>query len=310
VTVPTPDITTILERVPGWNGRAHVVGTLDGGLTNRNVLVDVAGERFVVRIAGADTHLLGIDRRVERMANERAAAIGFAADVVAFVEPECCLVTRFVVGETLTSTQVAEPRRIGQIGAALRAFHDSGPLPGVFDCFRVPRQHREAAVRRGVPIPPEYDVAAQRAAEIEAAFDASPEPRRPCHNDLLAANFIGAGDRLVILDWEYAGMNDRYFDLGNLATNNGLDDEAEIALLDRYFGSTTPRRRARLALMKIMSDFREAMWAVVQQGISSLDHDYVDYAGKNFERLLANASAPGYRRLLADAAEPDTTPPS
>jgi thiamine kinase-like enzyme len=305
VTRSVPDITAILERVPGRSGRAHVVGTLDGGLTNRNVLVDVAGERFVVRIAGADTHLLGIDRHVERIANERAAALGFAAGVVAFVEPECYLVTRFEAGETLSSAQVAEPRRLGQIGAALRAFHDSGPLPGLFDCFRVPQQHRDAAVARGVRIPREYELAAERADEIEAAFDASPEPRRPCHNDLLAANFLGAGDRLVILDWEYAGMNDRYFDLGNLATNNGLDDDDEIALLERYFGSATPRRRARLGLMKIMSDFREAMWAVVQQGISALAVDYVDYARRNFDRLLANASAPGYGRLLADAAEPE-----
>jgi thiamine kinase-like enzyme len=255
-----------------------------------------------VRIAGADTNLLGIDRQVERMANERAAAFGFAAEVVAFVEPECSLVTRFVPGETLSSADVTEPRRLAQIGTALRTFHESGPLPGVFDCFRVPQQHCDAAVARGVDIPPEYEVAAARAAEIEAAFDASPEPRRPCHNDLLAANFIGAGSRLVILDWEYAGMNDRYFDLGNLATNNALDDDAQDALIGYYFGSVTPRRQARLALMKIMSDFREAMWAVVQQGISSLDHDYVDYARKNFERLLANASAPGYGRLLAVAA--------
>jgi thiamine kinase-like enzyme len=292
VTAGRSDISAVLERGPGWNGRAHVVGTLEGGLTNRNVLVDVDGERFVVRIAGADTHLLGIDRAVERLANERAAALGFAAEVVAFVEPECCLVTRFVEGETLTSAQVADPRRLVRIGDALRAFHDSGPLPGVFDCFRVPELHRDAAVARGVDIPPEYLLAAARATEIEAAFAASPEPRRPCHNDLLAANFLGAGDRLVILDWEYAGMNDRYFDLGNLATNNDLDEHAEIALLGRYFGSVTPRRRARLALMKIMSDFREAMWAVVQQGISSLEVDYVDYARTNFGRLLADAAEP------------------
>ena len=302
MSVPTPDVTSILDRVPGWNGRAHVVGTLEGGLTNRNVLVDVDGERFVVRIAGADTNLLGIDRRVERIANERAAALGFAAEVVAFVEPECSLITRFVPGETLSPADVIQPRRLAQIGTALRTFHESGPLTGVFDCFRVPQLHREAARARGVSIPPEYEIAAMRAAEIEGAFDASPEPRRPCHNDLLAANFIGSGSGLVILDWEYAGMNDRYFDLGNLATNNELDDDAQEALLGHYFGSVTPRRRARLALMKIMSDFREAMWAVVQQGISSLGHDYVGYARKNFERLLANASVPGYRRLLAEAA--------
>lgn len=305
VTSSAPDINAILERVPGWNGRAHVVGMLTGGLTNRNVLIDVAGERFVVRIASADAHLLGIDRDVERIANERAASLGFAADVLAFIEPERYLVTRFVEGETLSAAQVAEPRRLEEIGTALYAFHESGALPGVFDCFQIPHLHREAAVARGVPVPAEYELAAARAAEIKAAFAATPEPPRPCHNDLLAANFIAGDDRLVILDWEYAGMNDRYFDLGNLATNNGLDEPAEIALLEAYFGAATRRRRARLALMKIMSDFREAMWGVVQQGISTLEIDYVDYAHQKFERLLANASAAGYGRLLADAAEPD-----
>ena len=288
--------------MPGWNGRAHVVGTLEGGLTNRNVLVDVDGERFVVRIAGADTHLLGIDREVERAANERAATLGFAAEVVAFVEPERCLITRFVPGSTLDAAQISERVWLQRIGPALRAFHDSGPLAGVFDCFRVPEQHREAATARGVPIPAEYNAAAKRAAEIEAAFGATPEPRRACHNDLLGANFIASGERLVILDWEYAGMNDRYFDLGNLATNNDLDTASEAILLEAYFGSVTSRHRARLALMKIMSDFREAMWAVVQQGISSLDVDYVEYARTHFDRLLTRASTAEYHRLLDEAA--------
>jgi thiamine kinase-like enzyme len=302
VTVPTPDITAVLDRVPGWNGRAHVVGTLEGGLTNRNVLVEVDGERFVVRIAGADTHLLGIDREVERAANERAATLGFAAEVVAFVQPEGCLITRFVPGSTLDAAQIGQRVWLQRIGPALRAFHDSGPLAGVFDCFRVPEQHREAAAARGVRIPAEYDAAAKRAAEIEAAFGGTPEPRRPCHNDLLAANFLASGDRLVILDWEYAGMNDRYFDLGNLATNNDLDTASEAILLEAYFGSVTARHRARLALMKIMSDFREAMWAVVQQGISSLDVDYVEYARTHFDRLLTRASTAEYHRLLDEAA--------
>ena len=302
-----PDIDAILVRVPGWNGRAHVVGTLAGGLTNRNVLVDVEGVRFVVRIAGADTHLLGIDRHVERQANARAHGLGFAADVYAFVEPECALVTRFEEGDPLDSERLREPTWLTRVARALRRFHESGPLPGVFDAFRVPGQHRDAATARGVKIPPAFDDAAERAAEIERAFAAAPEPMRPCHNDLLAANFLGHGDRLVILDWEYAGMNDRYFDLGNLATNNGFSEADETALLDAYFadGVVTARRRARLALMKIMSDFREAMWGVVQQGISALDHDYVDYAATHFDRLLANASTPGYRRLLAEAAQPE-----
>ena len=103
-------------------------------------------------------------------------------------------------------------------------------------------------------------------------------------------------------------MNERFFDLGALAANNEFDADAEDALLVAYFGAVTPRRRARLALMKIMSDFREAMWGVVQQAISTLDVDYVDYVDTHFDRLLLrNASRPDYRQLLVDAATTGVT---
>jgi len=72
-----------------------------------------------------------------------------------------------------------------------------------------------------------------------------------------------------------------------------------------YFGSATRRRLARLALMRVMSDFREAMWGVVQQGVSTLDFDYVDYAARHFDRLLATVAAPGHAHLLEDATLPE-----
>jgi len=299
----------LLDRVPGWARRARVVRALEGGITNRNLLVDVDGERFVLRLTGADTHLLGIDREVERIANTRASDLGLAPEVFAFLEPERYLVTRFVVGEPVPAEVMRGPAMLTRVAEILREFHGSGPLPGAFDCFRIPEISAANARERGVAIPEAYDAALERAREIEMAFDASPEPRVPCHNDLLNANFLraqsGADDRIWLLDWEYAGMNERSFDLGNLSVNNELDADGETAVLEAYFGAATPRRRARLALMKIMSDLREAMWGVVQQGISTIDFDYVEYAGKHFDRLLGNASAPGYRALLDDAATPD-----
>ena len=98
-------------------------------------------------------------------------------------------------------------------------------------------------------------------------------------------------------------MNDRAFDLGNLAVNNDLSAAAEEHLVGAYHGHVTRRTLARLRLMKIVSDAREAMWGVVQQGISTIDFDYRGYAEEKFDRLLANAAAPGYRQLLHDAAE-------
>jgi len=307
----TDDVTPLLARVPGWAGRARVVGALEGGITNRNLLVDVDGERFVLRLTGADTHLLGIDREVERIANTRAADLGVAPEVFAFLEPERYLVTRFVPGEPVPDEVMRGSEMLTRVAAMLHQFHESGPLPGAFDCFRIPEASAANARARGVSIPESYGVALERAREIEAAFDASPEPRVPCHNDLLNANFLrdtsDGRDRIWLLDWEYAGMNERYFDLGNLTVNNELDADGEAALLEAYFGAVTPRGRARLALMKIMSDLREAMWGVVQQGISTIDFDYVGYARQHFDRLLGNASAPGYRALLDDAASPDSS---
>lgn len=299
-------VAALLDRVPGWAGRARVVDVLPGGLTNRNLLVDVAGDRFVLRLPGNETELLNISRPVEREANERAAALGISPEVVAFLDPEGCLVTRFVNGVALTSAELATPERLRVVAAAARSFHASGPVAGVFDCFRVPQQHRDTAAARGVAIPAAYERAADCAREIESAFATTPEPAVPCHNDLNTANWIADGDHLWLLDWEYAGMNERFFDLGAMAANNEFDREAEEALLIAYFGEVTARRRARLALMKVMSEFREAMWAVVQQAISTLDVDYFAYVELHLNRMVRYASRPDYRQLLADAATPES----
>ena len=117
----------------------------------------------------------------------------------------------------------------------------------------------------------------------------------PCHNDLLALNFIDDGERTWIVDWEYAGMGDPYFDLANFAVNNGLDPEGEALLLDAY-GGGDPRA---LTLMRFMSDFREAMWGVVQQGISTLDFDYVEYAQQHFDRMARTEADSSFRAALA-----------
>jgi thiamine kinase-like enzyme len=300
------EIADIVERVPGWAGKAHVVGPLEGGITNRNFLVDFDGGRFVVRIPGVDTHLLGIDRRIEREANARAAGLGFAPEVVAFIEPEGILVTRFVTGDPLPRGAMTTPEVITRIADMLRTVHEFGPISGEFDAFRVPMRHLTAARTRAVPVPDAYRVVENLVAEIAAAFAESPDPEVPCHNDLLNANFLRDGDQLWLLDWEYAGMNDRYFDLANLAINNTFLPDAEETLVEAYFGAVTERRLARLRLMKIVSDAREATWALVQQGISIIEFDYPTYAQEHLDRLLANAGAADYRELLQTAAQPES----
>jgi len=133
----------------------------------------------------------------------------------------------------------------------------------------------------------------------------APLEPRPCHNDLLNANFIDDGVRIRIVDWEYAGMGDPFFDLGNFSINHELTPDQYAHLLRAYDGAAVlPARLARLTLMRVVSDFREAMWGVLQQGISTLDVDFVAYATEHFDRLLANAATPAFERALREVSTP------
>jgi thiamine kinase-like enzyme len=176
--------------------------------------------------------------------------------------------------------------------ASIRAIHGSRLIRATFPVFRIVEGFRDLAAARGVQVPADYEAAHAVAGRIEEAFAGAPAPLTTCHNDLLNANFLLEGDHTWIVDYEYAGMGDPFFDLGNLSINNGLDEDAQALLLRAYFGDVRDVHRARLALMRIVSDLREAMWGVVQQAISTLDFDYVDYADRHFARLLANAGDP------------------
>ena len=283
-----------VERV--WPGRDTRVEVLGGGITNHNLKVEVDGETFVLRVAGKDTGLLGIDRTVELEATKRAAELGIGPEVIAFVEPEGWLVTRFVAGEIPPVEKMREPDVLTRVAGALRAFHASAPIPGVFDSFRVVETYRETALARGARIPDAYERAHDTAQRIEARREGA-DPR-PCHNDLLNANFLDDGERLRIVDWEYAGMGDPFFDLANFSINHELGEEERHTLLVAYLGVLSLDDTRALELMRFMSDFREAMWGVVQTAVSELDFDFAAYAREHFERLERTAAEPSFQAAL------------
>ncbi len=293
-----------MQRVPELAGVELTLTALSGGITNRNFLVTVAGrtDRYVIRLAGNDTHLLGISREVEHAATVAAAGVGVGPEVTAFIRPEGYLVTRFIEGSPVSDEAVHQAVTQRRVGESLRRIHDGPPIPGLFIPFRIVEAYRALAAARGVAIPPEYDLAQSFARRIELAFLSNPVEMRPCHNDLLNANFIDDGTRIRIVDWEYAGMGDPFFDLGNFSVNHGLTPDEDAVVLRAYEGEARPGRLARLTLMRTISDFREAMWGVLQQGISTLDVDFVAYAGEHFERLIRNATASSFERALREAA--------
>jgi thiamine kinase-like enzyme len=298
------DLVRAMQKVPELAGRELTLTALSGGITNRNFRVDAAGttDRWVIRLAGNDTHLLGISREVEHAATVAAAGVGVGPEVTAFIRPEGYLVTRFIVGTPVTDEAVHQPVTLRRVADSLRRVHDGPAIPGLFVPLRIADAYRALAIVRGVAIPLEYDRASAIGRRIEMACLANPLELRPCHNDLLNANFIDDGVRIRIIDWEYAGMGDPFFDLGNFSINHELTASEDEVLLAAYDGEVRPSRLARLTLMRVVSDFREAMWGVLQQGVSTLDVDFVAYATSSFERLLDNAASGRFERALDEVA--------
>ena len=293
-----------MQRVPELAGRELVLTALSGGITNRNFLVSIPGtdDRYVIRLAGNDTHLLGISREVEHAATVAAAGVGVGPEVTAFIRPEGYLVTRFIDGSPVSDEAVHQPVTLERVAQSLRRVHQGPPIPGLFVPLRIVDAYRALAAARGVRIPEAYEIAAAIGRRIEVACLANPVQLRPCHNDLLNANFIDDGARIRIVDWEYAGMGDPFFDLGNFSINHELTPDEDAHLLGAYGDIGRTDHLARLTLMRVVSDFREAMWGVLQQGISTLDVDFVAYADEHFDRLRSNASTPGFERALRELA--------
>jgi thiamine kinase-like enzyme len=300
-----PELTEVVARLSALLGpREGSVVQLDGGITNRNFRVKFGGTDYVVRLPGKRTTLLGIDRQAECIANKAAAELGIAPRVAALLEEPSCLVTAFIQGREMTGEELRTPEMIAEVASDLRMLHDSGTeLPSTFDPFELVESYAETGRQHGSEVPDGYDDALDAARAIKAAVDGQPDHQPvPAHNDLLTANFLRNGGRIQLIDWEYAGMGDRWFDLGNFAANNELAEEQEEQLLEAYFGEPPDdRRRATLKLFRFMSDFREGMWGVVQAGVSELDFDFREYAQKHFDRLERTRSDPRFQDWIEEA---------
>ncbi len=295
-----PELNDILQHLQAALGRREGEPlALEGGITNRNYRVRFAGEDYVVRVHGRDTALLGIDREAECRAAEAAAELGIAPAIAASVDG--ALVTRFLRCRELRPGELAE--RVDEVAGALRSFHGCGvQLPVSFDVPALLEGYIRLVGERGGDIPPALEEAAHTAARIASVLPAAASC--PCHNDLLPGNLLCTLDgRLMLVDWEYAGMGHPYFDLGNLSVNNDLDEAAERRLLAAYHGEPcSPGRLAALKLARILSDAREAAWGVIQASISSLEFDFDGYATKHFQRLRAATAAGDFENWLASAA--------
>lgn len=284
----------LLQHIPSLRDKPAIITRLDGGLTNHNFKVDVADESYVLRMAGDGTQWLGIDRDCEEICARAAAAAGVGPEVVAYLPEHAALVMRFVSGKLLRDDDVQQPDVLRRLAETLRRCHSAavGEHARTFSVFDTVRDYIALAGEKKVPLPGVLAEAMRELQSIENEVQTT-ERECLCHNDLLASNFIDDGTTIWLIDWEYAGLGDRFFDLGNLAVNLQLSDDQEKTLLQSYFGEVRPEQWRRLKRMRLASDMREASWGFLQSAISPLHPPpyYLDYGNKHLNRFLASGAA-------------------
>jgi len=289
-------INEIIRQVPQWaNAKEVAVAPIDG-LTNSNYLVTVDGERFVARIARKNSALLGINRIEELATLQAAAALGIGAEVVHYRLPEGHLITRFIAGQHWTPEEYQKPESLRRIVETVKRLHTSTPVTATFSPFRRVESFANTAQLHGVPFPPDYADFMARMRDIEVNQQADPSPWLGfCHNDLFGVNFLDDGN-IRIIDWEFAGMGDIYYDLATLVyaydSFGPLPPELEEYLLECYFGKVNHSHRLRLAQMKFMALLFTAMWGLLQQAmllgriIDKVEwFDFLEYAEGTFTSI-------------------------
>jgi thiamine kinase-like enzyme len=281
-----PALEARVAALPCWRGRV-AIAPLPGGMTNRNLLVNDGGARFVVRL-GEDIPVHGVMRFNELAASRAAHAAGLSPEVT--FAGQGVMVLRYIDGRTLAPEDVRDPARLKTLVAILRRCHHDVPrhLRGpvlAFNVFHVLRDYA-ATLRDGKsPYVPRLDELMPRVDELQRSVGAVDLVFG--HNDLLAANFIDDGQRLWLIDWDYAGFGASLFDLGGLASNSGFAPDHERALLALYFARDVDDglwRRYRA--MKCAALLRESMWSMVAELMPTVSGiDFAAYTRDNLQRF-------------------------
>ncbi|MDP9297070.1 MAG: phosphotransferase family protein [Actinomycetota bacterium] len=296
-----PTVDQIVERVSLWRGEDATVSELSGGLTNKNYRVDAAGKRYVLRLPGASTELLAVDRENEWHNAKAAAETGVAPRVLEYLQEVNVMVLEFIEGETMSSEQLRSKEMARRMALSIRRLHSARRFRADFDMFRLTEFYLRVCDERDVRIPEGFQDRVPQVARIEHAFARRPMSSVPCHNDLLAENYIDDGQALRIVDFEYSGNNDPCFELGDTAQECGFDPDLRAALCEAYFGQATPALLARIELQAAMADVGWTLWAAIQAQISAIHYDFWGWATERWERAAAAFDGPGFGALLADA---------
>ncbi|HYO38813.1 MAG TPA: phosphotransferase [Nocardioidaceae bacterium] len=308
VRAPAEDLDDLLDRIPVLAGRPRSVVELTGGLTNQNLRVTTSGPSggdYVVRRFRGNGGLLGIDRDAEHANTVAAAQAGVGAPVIDYLPDLGVLVIGYLPGRTYDNASFAEEGVLERVADALRRLHRGPRFTGDFDMVERRARFLRTMREHGWPLFAGYDRFDAAFSRAAAALAVRAEPTVPCNNDLLAGNFVDDGERLWLIDYEYSGNNDAFFELGNTATECDLDDDQVEALTTAYVGRHRRSKVARVRLQALVSAYGWALWGAIQASSSSLDFDFDEWGRERFEKAARGFTSAGFDTLLEEVTGDD-----
>ncbi|MCI0520470.1 MAG: phosphotransferase [Chloroflexi bacterium] len=287
-------IDEIVAQVREWQGKQVEIHPLSGGLTNANYRLVVEGVPYVVRIPGAKTELLAIDRGNEVHNTKASAEAGVGPRVVHYLPQYEVMALEFIYGQTMSNAALNAPGMPARIAASLKLLHAGPRFLLDFNMFRLTEFYLDIVKQHAVVIPEDYWPRMSTVRQIETAMNVHPLPTVPCHNDLLAENYIDDGRLLRLIDYEYSGNNDPTFELGNTCQELQYSDAQIAELCAAYFGAPSPAMIARMKLNMIMSDVGWGLWAAIQAKISTIDFDFWGWAVERWGRAVQKMDSPEF----------------
>jgi thiamine kinase-like enzyme len=294
-------IEQVVASVADWGGKGVEIQRLSGGLTNTNFRVVVDDVPYFVRVPGESTELLAVDRKNEYFNAKAAAEAGVGPKVLYYLPEFQVMILEFLVGRTMSNHALGESGMPSRIAQVIQRLHAGPRFLTDFNMFRLTEFYLAICSERSIRIPDGYSGRLSTFGRIEQALQAKPLSTVPCHNDLLAENYMEVGGSLRLIDYEYSGNNDPCFELGNTCQELQYDDARIAEVCTAYFGAASPDKFARMKLNMVMSDVGWALWAAIQANISKIEFDFWGWAIERWGRAVTKMDSAAFSGWLRDA---------
>lgn len=293
-----PLINDIVAKIDDWQGKELLIERISGGLTNTNYKVIVDGVPFFVRVPGESTDLLAIDRKNELYNSKAAAQAGIGPKVLFHLPELDVMVLEFLDGQTMSKEKLNAAGMPKRIAESIKQLHSGPRFLSDFNMFRLTEYYIDICHKQDIRIPDSFIERMNSVTQIELALSVHPVATLPCNNDLLAENYIDDGSCLRIIDYEYSGNNDPYFELGNTCQELEYNEDQLQEICLAYFGDVSEAKLARMKLNMIMSDVGWTLWAAIQAKISNIDFDFWGWAIERWGRAVKKIDSEEFPRWL------------